>query len=117
MWYGEQIADIPKDNMQGKPAAFYVANAYRKLANACGERFACMYSINGVVDKSELDDLLDYFPAVWLWTDPYKSKGLDEKVVAPFCKKRKRTYAASVFSDFYTSKILKPGTWDIITAR
>jgi hypothetical protein len=117
MWYGEQIADIPKDNMQGKPAAFYVADAYRKLANACKERFACMYSLNNAIDKSELDDLLDYFPAVWLWTDPFKSKNYDEKLVAPYCKKRKRFYAASVFPDFYTSKILKPGTWDIMSAQ
>jgi hypothetical protein len=116
MWYGEQIADIPTDNMQGKPAAFYVADAYRKLGNACGVRFACMYSLNGPVDKSDLEDLLDYFPAVWLWTDPFKSKGMDEKIVAPFCKKRKRTYAASVFSDFYTSKVLKPNDpdWTIL---
>jgi hypothetical protein len=116
LWYGEQIADIPTDNMQGRPAAFYVADAYRKLANACGERFACLYSINAPTDKSELDDLLDYFPGLWLWTEAYEHKG-EEDLVANFCKKRKRAYAASVFPDFYTSKVLKPNDpdWTILS--
>ncbi len=115
MWYGEQMADLPAD-MHGKPSFFYVADAYKKLANACGEKFACLYSINGDMDKNTLDDLLDYFPGVWLWTEAYEHKGIDA-MVAAYCKKRKRTYAASLFDDFYTSKVLVPNDpdWTILS--
>ncbi|UAY50731.1 endo-1,3-alpha-glucanase family glycosylhydrolase [Ferruginibacter albus] len=114
LWYGEQIADIPTDNL-GKPAAYYQARAYRKLAGACNERFACMYSINTQVDKAFLDDVLDYFPGVWLWTESYERKGQDV-MVANYCKKRKRAYTGTVFPDFYTSKVLKPNDpeWHIL---
>jgi hypothetical protein len=114
LWYGEQIADVPTD-LQGKPSFFYMADAYKKLANACSDKFACIYSINADIDKSALDDLLDYFPGVWLWTEAYEHKG-EQNMVASYCKKRKRAYTASVFPDFYTSKVLKPNDpdWTIL---
>jgi hypothetical protein len=34
-------------------------------------------------------------------------------MVAKQCKKRKRTFTGSAFPDFYTSKLLKRGTWDM----
>src|ERR1700739_4152384 len=117
MWYGEQMADIPPAELSGgRPAPFFVARAYRKLANLCNDRFACVYSINGQMDKDDLDDLLDYFPAAWLWTGAYQYKGLDQTVVN-MCKKRGRAYTASLFNDFCTSKVLVPGdvNWTILT--
>lgn len=113
MWYGEQIADIPYDNMEGHPQEYYYARAYAKLANAVGERFACMYSINEKVSTSQLHKILDYFPTVWLWTGAYMYDGFDERV-AQVCTKRGRQFTQSAFSDFYTSKVLKPGTWNMV---
>ncbi len=115
LWYGEQIADIPWENMEGHSPAFFAAEAYKKLANALGERFACMYSINEKMPKSTLNNILDYFPSVWMWTQAYASEGYDETVAA-VCKKRGRPYTVSAFPDFYTSKVLKAGTWDILDA-
>lgn len=113
LWYGEQLADIPWENLDGKSPEFYAARAYRKLANALGERFACMYSVNEKLSNSQINKILDYFPSVWLWTQAYTYEGYESKV-ASISKKRKRQYSVSVFNDFYTSKVLKPGTWDMI---
>ncbi len=113
LWYGEQVADIPWENMEGHSPEFFAARAYKKLANAVGDKFACMYSINEKLAKSQLNKILDYFPSVWMWTQAYTFKGFDE-TVAEVCKKRGRQYSVSAFPDFYTSKVLKPGTWDMI---
>ena len=113
LWYGEQIADIPWENMEGKTPAYFAAEAYKRLANAVGDRFACMYSINEKMPKSTLNNILDYFPSIWMWTQAYASDGYDE-TVASVCKKRGRQYTVSAFPDFYTSKVLKAGTWDML---
>jgi Glycosyl hydrolase family 71 len=110
-WLGEPLADIPADK-QGLPDQFYIARAYKRLADAVHERFACVYTINTQISKSELDNVLDYFPAVWIWTLPY-SAGYLGNMVAGECKIRHRTFTGSVFADFYTSKLLKKGTWDM----
>jgi len=82
------------------------------LANSVHERFACVYTINTQITKQKLDDILDYFPAVWIWTLPYSSDYLGY-MVAKECKNRDRTFTGSVFADFYTSKLLKKDTWDM----
>lgn len=110
-WLGDGLADIPADK-KGLPNQFYVARAYKKLADAVHERFACVYTINTQISKPELDNILDYFPAVWIWTLPYGPDYLGN-MVAEECKVRQRTFTGSVFSDFYTSKLQKPGTWDM----
>lgn len=113
MWYGEQLASVPS-NLAGFPSQFYVARAYRKLANAVGEKFACIYSINENISNSNLNGYLDYFPGVWMWTQSYTFTNLDA-TVATQCSTRSRNYTASAFPDFYTSKILQPGTWNIMS--
>jgi hypothetical protein len=110
-WIGEHLADIP-DDKAGLPDQFYIARAYKRLANAVHERFACVYTINTQISKRELNAYLDYFPAVWIWTLPY-SKSYLGNMVADECRKRERTFTASVFCDFYTSKLLKKDTWDM----
>ncbi len=112
-WYGEQLADLPED-LDGKSAKYYAARAFKKLEKAIGENVAWIYSINHEVTDGELNEILDYFPAVWLWTIPYKENYVGEKV-ALICKQRNRTFTGSVFSGFYTSKLLPPGTWDMYT--
>ncbi|MES2431425.1 MAG: endo-1,3-alpha-glucanase family glycosylhydrolase [Bacteroidota bacterium] len=114
LWYGEQIADIPVE-MEGRSPEYFAARAYSKLANAVGEKFACMYSVNEKVSNSQIHKLLDYFPSVWMWTQAYTFEGLDSKI-ASISKKRGRQYTVSAFPDFYTSKVLRPGTWDMLNS-
>jgi hypothetical protein len=111
-WIGEPLADIPADK-KGLPDQFYIARAYKRLANAVHERFACVFTINDEISKEKLDGFLDYFPATWIWTLPYNSKNYIGNMVAAECKLRGRTFTGSTFCDFYTSKLLKKGTWDM----
>lgn len=110
-WYGDGLADIPADS-KGLSDQYYVANAYQKLADAVNEDFACVLSINEQISKEKLNRYLDYFPAVWLWTLPYTDHYIGHMVAAE-CKKRNRVFTGSAFPDFYTSKLLKKGTWDM----
>jgi hypothetical protein len=111
MWYGEGLADIPPGHAPGSEP-YFIANAYKKLEDAVGEKFACVYSINEQITKEKLNGFLDYFPAVWIWTLPYTDHYIGE-MVAKTCKKRNRVFTGSAFADFYTSKLLKKGTWDM----
>jgi hypothetical protein len=110
-WYGDNLADIPA-TITGRPAAYYVANAYKKLGEAVKEKLACIISINEQISKEKLNQYLDYFPAVWLWTLPYTDSYIGNMVAAE-CKRRKRIFTGSAFPGFYTSKLLKKGTWDM----
>lgn len=112
LWDGEPLADIPADK-NGLPDQFYIARAYKRLADAVDEKFACIFTINKEISKTELNHFLDYFPATWIWTLPYDNKNYIGDMVAGECKRRRRTFTASVFNDFYTSKLLKKGTWDM----
>jgi hypothetical protein len=114
MWYGEQLADIPQEAKFSD--AYFAARAFKRLAAAVNEKFACIYSINEDIHQDVLNSYLDYFPATWMWTLPYK-KNYTGKFVAVTSKLRKRTFTGSAFNDFYTSKVLKPGTWDILTVN
>ena len=111
-WDGEPLADIPADR-KGLPEQYYIARAYKRLADAVHERFACVFTINKEISQTELNAFLDYFPAAWIWTLPYDSSGYIGERIAAECKRRSRTFTASVFNDFYTSKLLKKGTWDM----
>jgi len=111
-WLGESLADIPADK-KGLPDAFYIARAYKHLANAVHENFACVFTINEEISKQKLDSFLDYFPATWIWTLPYSDTEYIGNMVAAECKLRERTFTGSVFCDFYTSKLLRKGTWDM----
>jgi hypothetical protein len=110
-WYGDGLADIP-GNLKGLSDQYYIAGAYKKLADAVREKFACVISINEQIGKEKLNRYLDYFPAVWLWTLPYTDNYIGN-MVAGECKKRERVFTGSAFPDFYTSKLLKKGSWDM----
>ena len=111
LWYGEQLADIPAGNTEGNDQ-YFVARAYQKLEKAVNEQFACIYSINEQISKEKLNNILDYFPAVWIWTLPYTNNYIGE-MVARQCKKRERIFTGSAFAGFYTSKLLKKNSWDM----
>ena len=111
-WDGEGLADIPADPGQ-LPIPYYISRAYQRLANAVHERFACVFTINREITDKALNEFLDYFPATWIWTLPYNSQQYIGERIASVCRQRKRTFTASVFNDFYTSKLLKKGTWEM----
>lgn len=115
LWYGDGLADIPVD-LEGLPPHYYIARAYKKLAVEVREKFACIFSINEQITVEKLNNYLDYFPACWIWTLPYKSNYIGYRV-ATECKKRGRTFTGSTFCDFYTSKLLARGGWNIYNAR
>ncbi|WP_162915724.1 endo-1,3-alpha-glucanase family glycosylhydrolase [Paraflavitalea soli] len=111
LWYGESLADIPADR-QGLPESYYVARAYKRLGDAVNEKFALARTINERIDEQKANEYLDYFPAVWMWTVSF-TNDYAGKVVADACRKRNRSFMGSAFNDFYTSKLLKRGTWDM----
>jgi hypothetical protein len=111
LWYGDGLADIPADK-KGLPDQYYIAKAYKKLADAVHEKFACVFTINEQISQEKLVDYLHYFPATWIWTLAYNKPYIGERV-AYTCQRMNRTFMGSVFNDFYTSKLLKKGTWDM----
>jgi Glycosyl hydrolase family 71 len=115
LWNGDGLADIPAD-LNGFSQAHYIALAYKKLADAVNEKFACTFLINEQISNKKLNEYLDYFPACWIWTIPYTKNYIGEMVAAT-CKKRNRTFMGSAFCDFYTSKLLERGTWNIYSAE
>lgn len=114
-WNGEGLADIPAD-LNGFSKPYYIANAYKKLADTVHEKFASIFLINEQITSTKLNEYLDYFPACWIWTLPYVNNYIGEMVAAT-CKKRNRTFTGSTFCDFYTSKLLERGTWNIYSAQ
>jgi hypothetical protein len=114
-WNGEGLADIPSD-LHGHSKPYYVALAYNKLAEAVHEKFASIFLINEQITPEKLNDYLDYFPACWIWTLPFVDNYIGQMVAAT-CKKRNRTFTGSAFCDFYTSKLLEKGTWNIYSAE
>ncbi|WP_315817887.1 hypothetical protein [Paraflavitalea speifideaquila] len=82
------------------------------MGDAVNERFALARTINERIDEQKANEYLDYFPAVWMWTVSY-TNDYAGKLVADACRKRNRTFMGAAFNDFYTSKLLKRGTWDM----
>jgi hypothetical protein len=115
LWNGDGLADIPAD-LNGFSQPYYIALAYKKLEDAVHEKFACTFLINEQISSKKLNEYLDYFPACWIWTIPYTKNYIGE-MVAGTCKKRNRTFMGSAFCDFYTSKLLERGTWNIYSAE
>lgn len=115
LWSGEGLADVPADP-QGLPQAYYIARAYRRLADDVHERFACIFDINEQITRAKLNTFLDYFPACWIWTLPYQNDYIGSMIAAA-CRERNRTFTGSAFCDFYTSKLLARGTWNIYSAQ
>jgi Glycosyl hydrolase family 71 len=115
LWNGDGLADIPAD-LNGFSQPYYIALAYKKLEDAVHEKFACTFLINEQISIKKLNEYLDYFPACWIWTIPYTNNYIGEMVAAT-CKKRNRTFMGSAFCDFYTSKLLERGTWNIYSAE
>jgi len=115
LWNGDGLADIPAD-LNGFSQPYYIALAYKKLEDAVHEKFACTFLINEQISSKKLNEYLDYFPACWIWTIPYTKNYIGE-MVAGTCKKRNRTFMGSTFCDFYTSKLLERGTWNIYSAE
>ena len=89
------------------------ADAYEELAQYCGIRVAYIYHLRWHTQPGMLDTVLDYFPAVWGWTDSYAPAD-GWKEVAERCRRRQRTYTQTVYPDYYTSKIYNSDTGDMV---
>ncbi|HMB00825.1 MAG TPA: hypothetical protein VKS21_07545 [Spirochaetota bacterium] len=82
-----------------------VALSYKRLAHACGIDIAYVMHLQWF-NPGYVNALLDYFPAVWGWSDidPEKSASQWEEV-AELCEERERDYTQTVMCDFYGSKL------------
>lgn len=82
-----------------------VAEAYERLADACGIRAAFIYHLRDdwAGNHELLERALDYFPAIWGFI-PSSDPGDAWEHVHRRCVERSRAYTQSVFNDFYTSK-------------
>lgn len=110
-WIGDSLAEsVPFHwQVQSDPKLVGdVAVAYEKLANEIGVPIAWVYHMRWPKDRSHLAAVLDYFPAIWGWTDSYRSDDGWEPAAA-YCRKRSRAYTQTVYPDYYTSKLYRRG--------
>ena len=108
-WIGDALADrVPKHwQVKDDPKLIGdVAVAYEKLAGNIGIPMAMVYHLRWPKDRAHVEAVLDYFPAIWGWTDSYRPDDGWEQV-ANSCKKRKRTYTQTIYPDYYTSKLYR----------
>ena len=111
LWVGDMLTDAVREagwNFRAKADAVVprIAFAYEKLAGEIGVDMAYIYQIRWVDDQNYIDRALEYFPAVWNWTENlYHEK--EWLALAKLCKERKRTFSQGVYPDYYGSKLYK----------
>jgi hypothetical protein len=119
LWAPETLADsvTPASQVDKHPERMVdVAEAYEKLAAACGLHAAFIYHLRDewAGNAGLLEQALDYFPAVWGFV-PSSDPGDAWARVHTRCRERGRHYTQSVFNDFYTSKFhAKSDEWRVI---
>lgn len=119
LWAPECLAEsvTPESNVDRHPERMAdVAEAYEKLARACGIKAAFIYHLRDewAGNKALLEEALDYFPAVWGFV-PTSDQGDAWEHVFKRCRERGRLYTQSAFNDFYTSKFHdKIDEWRVI---
>lgn len=96
---GKTFADQPEEMKA-------VAEAYERLAQACGIDIAWIYPLRDPARLDMVNAAMDYFPAFWDWidVDPAASEA-SWQAVAALARQRKRAYTQSVHSDYYGSKV------------
>ncbi len=84
----------------------YDARAYDMLAKASGIKTAYVFHVVPVTSnrKRVTDQLFKYYPAFWYWLPIHSLDGSTHDAFAGKCKQARRTYSATVYTDFYTSK-------------
>jgi len=101
-----EIRDRPE--LLGKAAA-----VYDRIAKIAGVRGAFLYHLDQPSDPGIVEKALDYFPAVTGWVSA--GEELETwKRVAQRCKQRGRTYVQEIHPDYYTSKVYRPNSYEMI---
>lgn len=101
-----EIRDRPE--LLGKAAAIY-----DRIAEVAGVRGAFLYHLDQPNDPGIVEKALDYFPAVTGWVGA--GEELETwKRVAQRCRERGRTYVQEVHPDYYSSKVYRPNSDEMI---
>lgn len=101
-----EIRDRPE--LLGKAAA-----VYDRIAEIAGVKGAFLYHLDQPNDPGIVEKALDYFPAVTGWVSA--GEELETwKRVAEHCKERGRTYVQEVHPDYYSSKVYRPSSYEMI---
>lgn len=113
LWVGDALTDAVREaawDFRAKADTVLprMAYAYEKLSHKIGIDQAYIYQIRWVDDPNYVARALDYFPAVWSWTE---NMNHEEKWIelSELCRKRKRTYSPGIYSDYYGSKLYQKG--------
>ncbi|MDR0335705.1 MAG: hypothetical protein LBI18_01300 [Planctomycetaceae bacterium] len=116
LWVGDTLTDAVREagwdfRKKADMVLPRIAYAYEKLSHKIGIDQAYIYQIRWVNDPNYIQRTLEYFPAVWNWTENMDNKQawLD---LAKLCKEKKRTFSQGVYPDYYGSKLYKKSSHD-----
>lgn len=85
------------------------AEAYERLAAACGIRAAYIYHMRWWMLKNAdvVDQLLGFYPAFWSFLPMNSRFGAEWDAFADQCAVHGRAYSETICEDFYTSKLYR----------
>ncbi|GHT38198.1 hypothetical protein FACS189427_12130 [Planctomycetales bacterium] len=111
LWVGDMLTDAVKEagwdfRKKADTVVPRIAYAYEKLSHKIGIDQAYIYQIRWVDDPNYITRSLEYFPAVWNWTENMSNKQ-DWLNLAKLCKEKKRTFSQGVYPDYYGSKLYR----------
>jgi hypothetical protein len=116
LWAGDMLTDAVREagwdfRKKADTVLPRIAYAYEKLSHKIGIDQAYIYQIRWIDDPNYIQRALEYFPAVWNWTENRDNKQawLD---LAKLCKEKKRTFSQGVYPDYYGSKLYKKSQHD-----
>ncbi len=113
LWVGDAMTDAVREagwdfRKKADTVLPRMAYAYEKLSHKIGIDQAYVYQIRWVDDPNYVERSLEYFPAIWCWTENMKNK-TEWLALARLCKEKKRTFSQSVYPDYYGSKLYEKG--------
>lgn len=109
LWAGERLAT----EVTGYQDAFKlenikpIADAYEDLATFIGADIAYIYHIRGPENPPYINKVLDYFPAVWTFSNTHLES---ERRIRRICEQRGRHFSEGAYPDMYTSKVYDKAT-------
>jgi hypothetical protein len=111
LWVGDTLTDAVREagwdfRKKADTVLPRMAYAYEKLSHKIGIEQAYIYQIRWVDDPNYIQRTLEYFPAVWNWTENMYNKQAWLNL-AKLCKEKKRTFSQGVYPDYYGSKLYK----------
>ncbi len=108
-WVGDPLADAVGKNLgkvlSGADAIRAIATAYEKLAQAVELPIAYVYHLRYPENEQHVNQVFDYFPAVWTWTDGDRMASF--RRIDEIAKSRERTYSVTIYPEFYGHDYIK----------